>query len=514
MNLTRRQTLGGLLATGALAPEAEAAEPVARVSFLLVNDVYRISDNADGRGGLSRLAAAVNAERAKAAAENRRLIFVHAGDTLSPSLMSSLDQGAHMIDLFNEIGLDAFVPGNHEFDFGKDVYFQRIAEARFPILAANLRDSAGGKLARHEDHILIDAQGIKIAMIGSAYDQTATASRPGDLVFTPTLMTVPAAAKAAHSAGADFVVAIVHTDRQTGAALMDAHVVDLILSGHNHDLHLDFDGRTALIESQQDANYIGVIDIDFSPRAGAGADFSPGKGAGAAWRPSFRVIDTATVVPDPGLKKKADIYEAKLAQRFDVEIATLAAPLDSRTEIVRTQEAAIGNLFADAIAKTMKADLAILNGGGIRGDKIYPAGAKLKRRDILDELPFSSKSVLTAVSGKNILAALENGLSRLEKRSGRFPQTAGLRVTADPKAPAGARVKSVKVQGEELDLTRTYRVATNDFLVLGGDGYSMLAGESNLSIDSGTRLLALDVMDYVEGLKLIDVKVEGRMVFL
>jgi 2',3'-cyclic-nucleotide 2'-phosphodiesterase (5'-nucleotidase family) len=78
-------------------------------------------------------------------------ICVHAGDTLSPSLLSSFDQGAHIVDLFNDVGLDAFVPGNHEFDFGKEVYFDRVRQARFPILAANLRDAAGLTLPHHQD---------------------------------------------------------------------------------------------------------------------------------------------------------------------------------------------------------------------------------------------------------------------------------------------------------------------------------------------------------------------------
>ncbi len=84
-----------------------------------------MSENGDRRGGLPRFSAVVAAERARAQAENRRLICVHAGDTLSPSLMSTLDQGAHMIELFNDAGVEYFTPGNHEFDFGRDVYLQR-----------------------------------------------------------------------------------------------------------------------------------------------------------------------------------------------------------------------------------------------------------------------------------------------------------------------------------------------------------------------------------------------------
>src|SRR3954466_6310028 len=103
-----------------------------RVSFLLVNDIYQMSDQAgaDGqrRGGFARLAAVVKAERAKGA----HVIFAHGGDTLSPSLMSGIDHGAHIMALTNLVKPDVFVPGNHEFDFGKATFLQRMWEGRLP----------------------------------------------------------------------------------------------------------------------------------------------------------------------------------------------------------------------------------------------------------------------------------------------------------------------------------------------------------------------------------------------
>ncbi len=509
--ISRRQTLATMLAAGAgitvpATRAALAASSVARLSFLLVNDVYRIEENKDGRGGMARFASAVKAERARALAGDRRLICVHAGDTLSPSLLSSFDQGAHMIDLFNDVGLDAFVPGNHEFDFGKDVYLERMGEARFPILAANLKNSDGAPLPGHREQLLIEADGLKLALIGAAYEDTASASRPGDFVFAPTIPAVLAPAARARAAGADLVVAIVHADKATGAALMNTHAVDLILSGHNHDLHIDFDGRTALVESEQDANYVTIVDIDVERTRDEASRRLP-------WWPEFRVVDTAKIDPDPSMLAKVRDYQAELAKRFDVEIATLVAPLDSRSEAVRSGESAIGNLIADALRTAAAAEIAIINGGAIRGNKFYPAGTKLSKRDILDELPFGNKTMLTLVPGKAILAALENGFSHVEGLPGRFPQVSGLAVVADPAAAPGARVKTVMVNGEALDASRDYKLATNDFLARGGDGYGMLAGKTHVTTDSGTRLVALDVIDYIEEMKFVDAKVGGRIVF-
>jgi 5'-nucleotidase/UDP-sugar diphosphatase len=152
------------------------------------------------------------------------------------------------------------------------------------------------------------------------------------------------------------------------------------------------------------------------------------------WWPDFRVVDTAKIDPDPSVLAKVRDYQARLEKRFDVEIATLAAPLDSRNEAVRSGESAIGNLVADALRKAATAEVAIINGGAIRGDKFYPAGTKLLKRDILDELPLGNKTMLTIVPGRAILVALENGFSQIGRLSGRFPQVSGLSIVADPAA--------------------------------------------------------------------------------
>ena len=94
-----------------------------------------------GRGGFAKLAAVVKAERARGVP----MLFCHAGDTFSPSLMSGFDQGAHIVELTNMIKPDVFVPGNHEFDFGKDVYLKRMGAVELPLLR---RQHAPGRTAR------------------------------------------------------------------------------------------------------------------------------------------------------------------------------------------------------------------------------------------------------------------------------------------------------------------------------------------------------------------------------
>src|SRR5262252_3606439 len=126
-----RRFAAGILLIAILCASSACAE-TSRITFILVNDIYLIADQVgpDGerRGGFARLAAVVKAERAKGG----HVIFAHAGDTLSPSLMSGLDRGAHIITLTNMVPPDIFTPGNHEFDFGKAIFLQRMADATFP----------------------------------------------------------------------------------------------------------------------------------------------------------------------------------------------------------------------------------------------------------------------------------------------------------------------------------------------------------------------------------------------
>ena len=185
--------------------------------------------------------------------------------------------------------------------------------------------------------------------------------------------------------------------------------------------------------------------------------------------------------------------------------------LDSRRASVRSQETNLGNIIADAMREAVGAEVALANGGGIRGDRTYEAGTILTRKDILTELPFGNVTVLIELSGADLLAALENGVSEVENGAGRFPQVSGLSFLYDPKAPKGSRVAEVAVGGTALEPGRLYKVATNDYLLGGGDGYSSLKGAKALIDAAGAKLLASTVMDYIAANEPVAPKIEGRI---
>jgi 2',3'-cyclic-nucleotide 2'-phosphodiesterase (5'-nucleotidase family) len=495
-----RSTLRTLAVAAALTLTAGLAlAQQAKVTFVLTNDVYQMSEQ-KGRGGLARLAAVVKAEKAKGGT----VLFVHAGDTWSPCLLCGFDQGAHMVALFNEFPPDVFVPGNHEFDFGKEVYFKRRAEAKFPFLAANLRDADGKPLPGHQDRRIVDAGGVKVGIMGVALEATPKVSSSGDLKFLPELDTVRAQAKALRDEGADLIVAVTHTDRAMDFRIAESGLVDILLTGHDHDLRLFYDGKRVMVESGEDAEYVAVVDVDVSVA-------TQNNRRTATWRPNFRVVDTASVTPDPAVAERVKGFEAELSKELDVALGTTSVELDTRTASVRTRETNFGNLVADAVRASTGAEVAIVNGGGIRGNKTYPAGATLSRRDVLVELPFGNATAMTELKGADLKAALENGFAQIETPSGRFPQVSGLAVEVDRSRPAGSRVVAVRVNGEPLDEARTYRVGTADFMLRGGDGYTALTRGTPKVGGTDGKLMAGEVMAHIRKLGTVSPGTENRI---
>ena len=488
-----------LLPLGASSVRAQDL-PRPTLTLLLVNDIYKMGEER-GRGGFARLNAIVKAERARGVP----LLYVHAGDMFSPSLMSGFDQGAHTVELLNIAPPDVFVPGNHEFDFGVEAYGKRRQESRFAYFAANLRDAAGAVLPGHEDGRVVTLGGVRVGVFGLALPNTPQVSSSGTLTFLPAMDTVRREAARLRAEGAALVVCCAHTDRATDLEIVRSRLVDVLLTGHDHDLAVTYDGRTAMVESNEEGNFVTAVDLTIGT-SGEGAERR------VTWTPAFRINDSRAVTPDPETLAVVRRYEAVLSQELDVVVATVERELDTRTASVRSGETAFGNLVADAMRAATGADIAITNGGGIRGNRTYPIGHALSRRDILTELPFGNRTVRVEATGADILLALENGLSQVEQRAGRFPQVSGLVAEVDRSRPAGSRVVRVSVGGAPLDPARVYAVATNDFLMRGGDGYGMLGARAR-DLDVQGKLVASDVMVHARHLGRIGIGVEGRMVF-
>ena len=495
---TPSRLLAAAALTTVLAAPAFAQETTVNLTFLLVNDVDTV-DNFSDQGGFGRLATVVAAERAA----NENLVFAVAGDVISPSLLSSFDQGEHIIELFNMVAPDIFVPGNHEYDFGEDIFRARMAELDAPLLAANLRNEDGSVLDGFADTMMMDVDGFMVGIIGLTAEDSIVKSSPETLQIAGALETGIAQAEALRDAGADMIVAVSHNHVGIDRQMKESGAFDLILSGDDHDLRIEYDGRTALVESREQADYVTAVDIT--------ATIREGDRRRVGWELGFRPIATLGLEQDAEVQARVDAFNAILDEELNVTIGTITAELDSRRASVRSGEATMGNLVADGMRAAVGADIAITNGGGIRADKVYEPGSDITRRDILAELPFGNVNIMIELTGAQILAALENGFSRVEDVSGRFPQVSGMRIEADLTRAPGDRVTSVMVGDAALDVNATYSVATNDFMGRGGDGYAMFADAPRLVREEDAKLMANDVMVHVRNLGEFAPALDGRI---
>ncbi|KAA0576555.1 bifunctional metallophosphatase/5'-nucleotidase [Azospirillum sp. B21] len=473
------------------------------LTFLHINDVYEI-EPVKGQGGFGPLMTLLKRERASAP----DAFTTVGGDFLSPSLLSGTTQGEQMITLFNAIGVDAVTFGNHEFDFGVDALKRRMAESKFPWIGTNVRSTDGSAFATTVPSWTRTVDGITVGFIGLITPDTARLSSAGPgLSFPPVLETAAAAVTELRAKGAAVVVALTHLtieeDRQLAAKVKG---IDLILGGHDHDPISFYEGSTLILKAGQDARYLGVVKLAVETK-------DAGKGPATTTLPTeWRFVTTAGVAPDPEVEAVVEGYTRRLDSDLAAVIGTTATELDSRKDVVRSRESSMGNLIADALRETLKADVAITNGGGIRADALHPAGYRLTRRDIFAELPFGNVGVLVEMSGQDLISTLEHGVGKVEEKAGRFPQVSGLTMTYDPKAPAGRRVTSVTVGGKPIDPQATYRVATNDYMLKGGDGYAAFPRSKVIVDASGAVLLATIVMNHVESKKTVTSAVEGRIV--
>ncbi len=484
----------------ALIAALPASGETVKITLLGIGDIYNFQEE-DGRGGFARLNAVARAERAA----NPNTLYLFDGDMLSPSILSGFDKGQNTIDLTNLVPFDLAVPGNHEFDFGPENFFEKLKGSKYPWAAINITNADGTAPDGLGGVMVKDVGGVKVALIPVAQDTSPTVSSTGDLKFLPTVDTGVAAAEQARTDGADIVVGVVQTDMANDRALIASGAFDVILSGDDHSYGTSYDGRTAYVETSIDGRFLSPLDL--TVEIGATDDGT----RTIDWVPMFRFIDTAAVTPDPESQALVDQFQAKLDAELNVEIGTTEVAMDSRRNVIRGEELAMGNLIADAIRAATGADIGFANGGGIRADRTYDPGTVLTRKDILTELPFGNKTVLTELPGSQILAALENGVSQHEKGAGRFLQVSGVSYAFDPTAPAGSRVSEVMVGGAPLDAGKVYRLATNDFILGGGDGFAALGG-GKVIIDGGNgNLMANDVIDYVAQSGKVTVGVEGRI---
>jgi 2',3'-cyclic-nucleotide 2'-phosphodiesterase (5'-nucleotidase family) len=486
----------------------KANHPLAQTTFSIIHDTHFHGNFGDPKAPNNIANYFGIANKIKAAQPNS--IFVGNGDDLGTSVISSTFQGQPIVDAFNAGKLDVDTFGNHDFDMGPDQLTKLIKNSQFTWVSANVVDKRTndvfGKEAGAKRFIIKEVNGVKIGITGLINEEAPQITTMGEnaKVLNP-VVAMKAIIPEMKAAGAQFIIVSSHlTSPDARVVAKEVDGIDLIVGDH---AAFAFDSpekvnNTMLWFIGDEFTYLGEINFNF--KDGKIADFNYHRYA--------LKTDVAKegITPDPNVKAVMDKYNGMLAQELNVQIGSTTTELDVMKASQRKMETAMGNLVADAMKDYTKADVAMINGGGIRAERIFPVGP-LTKKDIMDALPFTNYVTKIEVTGNQLYQALENGVSQIEDNAGRYPQVSGIQYTYNPKLIPGARVVDVTVNGKKLDPKAIYSLAVVDFMAGGGDGYDVLKNAKVLLDKNAGPLLSKVVTDYIAQKQTVSPKTEGRI---
>lgn len=418
------------------------------------------------------------------------VLLVSAGDAIQGDPLVNLSKGSTAIEFMNIAGYDLMVPGNHEFDFGYDNLLKLKTEADFPLISANILDKLSGKSV-FDESIIFDTDIGKVGFFGITTPETMTKANPNNVAsldFLAGEAMYDVAQKQVDQLekdGAEYIICVTHlgTDESSKPnrstdLIEKVEGIDILIDGHSHSV-LDGNEEDATIVASAGTklSYAGVVIID------------------------DKSIEAKLISAEEYNSVDKDVNDAinKVAAQIDLELSDVFAKTEvlldgNKAPGVRTQETNLGDFAADAIlwaarqATGGNVDGAITNGGGIRAS--IEAG-DVTMKDMKTVFPFGNTISTVQVTGSQLLEILEASSSAAPEALGAFPQVSGIEFTIDTTVPyangnqypdstyyapanPGSRVKNVKIGGAELDLNKTYTIATNDFLAAGGDTYYLL----------------------------------------
>lgn len=428
------------------------------------------------------------------------LQVLHGGDSLAPSTLSAFDRGAHMVALLNSFDPAAMAVAKREFAYGEDELTLRAYEATFPFVNNNLYDPAtGGGLDGLVESAAFSAGGERVCVTAAVSSDLESSYLPVRVRGLDGVQATREVAGRLRAGGCERVIALFGEIDPKQRALLGPRSADVVISAESErpTRIIDDDGRLLV---HVDANRPQAVVIELWHA-------SPG----SAVRQSARIVPLAEAPRSAAMAERIDAHRERLARILAMPVGVTRTALDTRREIVRSRETAFGNVVADALRASVDADVALINAGGIRGNRRYVAGTELTRGDVQGELPFRNRVILLEVSGAQLRAALEHGLARYRELAGAFPQVSGLQLRFDPQAPPGQRLLALRSERGPVREEALYTLATVDFLARGGDGYTAL--QQGRRLRSSINALAWEtVRSYISTLETIAPRVEGRVV--
>lgn len=523
-------TLTMLLGVSAL---AEESAPLFQqdVMILFTSDVHCGIESNFGYAGLAMVRDAYKNA-------GYHVLLVDNGDSIQGEPVGTMTTGEANVKLMNAVGYDIATMGNHEFDYGMDRFFELSKMANFPYISCNFNKNGELQFA---PYVIKEFDGVKIAFVGITTPKTLTSSTPkyfqdenGNFIYgffedetgEGLYNAVQKAVDDARAEGATFVVALAHLGNEAECSpytyadvIANTTGINALLDGHSHDTnHVEMRNKareTVLRQGcgtkMEGIGYLKIAAKDGAMEAGVmmwnNDDFNATQ---------LYQLDTDVT---KAVAEATETLNAKLAEvvaKTDVEL-TINDPVAKTEEgkpvrIIRNAETNLGDLCADAYRYVSGADIAFVNGGGIR---VSIKEGDITLNDILKVHPFGNALCVCEATGQQILDALEFGAKDVPGEFGGFLQVSGLTYEIHTSVPSSVklddkglfagvegeyRVKNVMVGGEPLDLEKIYTLASHNYMLQGqGDGYTIF--EDNVYTQESVMLDNQVLITYItEGL--------------
>ena len=445
-------------------------------------------------GGMAKMVEYVKDMREK----QSNLLMLDIGDAPYNTNVANLFEGEPVINIMNMMGYDAMVLGNHDFDFPFDVMERNAALANFPFLSANTYHDAG-----YPDflspYVFKEVDGIVFAIVGLTDDSSAWYTHPRNVEGIVFMDHFDAAERYINEVRdvADVVIGLVHCHGDNGKIAEQVEGFDFVLGGGNDIVAFPKKrGNSYLVSAGKHAEMIGQLNLNFWNDEMIGFNFS-------------NIFMSENLKEDPFAKLLADKYLSAMDEKLNDVVGKTEVDLDGERSTVRLKESNLANVIADSLIALTGADVAIQNGGGVRASI---EKGEITIKDIYTVLPFDNTVVVVEATGKTIWETLEHGVSWYPSAGGGFLQVAGMSYTFDAAKEKGERIQSITINGEPINMDKTYTLAANDFLTGGGDMFTMLA--ECKEVLRTKHFLRDSFKEYLQEVGVIAPEVEGRITIL
>ncbi|WGE86417.1 bifunctional UDP-sugar hydrolase/5'-nucleotidase UshA [Actinobacillus equuli] len=494
-----------LSATSAMAYQTDKT-----YSFTLLhtNDIHgHFWQNDKGEYGLAAQKTLIDNIKKEVEAKGGSTIILNAGDINTGVPESDMQNARPDYEGLNAIGYEAMVLGNHEFDFPLQVLSMQEKWATFPLISANVINKRTQKELT-KPYVMLDKQGLKVTVVGLTTEDTGKLGNPEvteNVIFKDPIKTAKETlAEINKTEKPDVRIALTHMgwylDGKHGsnapgdvtmARTLDKGAFDIIIGGHTHDTVCfdekgqfrakytpgesckpDFQNGTWIMQAGEWGKYVGRADFEFK------------NGKTTLVKYELIPINLKKTIKKEDGKKEYQLYQPEIKadqalfdhlkkyqdegdKLLSVEVGEVKGLLDGKREHVRFVQTNLGRLIAQSQKERVKADIGIMNSGGVRASI---EEGKVTYKTLLTVQPFGNMISTVDLKGQELLDFLTT-VALKEVDTGAYPQFAGISMTVDRTAKA---ISNVKIAGKPFDPNKTYKVSIPDYLTAGGDGYPVM----------------------------------------